>query len=165
MNPNPKLLIVDDDEEIRTQMKWALAKDYEIFQAEDRPSALAMFRAEQPSVVLLDLGLPPHPGSPEEGLAALSELLAVDNLTKIVIVSGQGDKANALRAIGSGAYDFLGKPVDVEELKLLLKRCFYVAQLERDYRQMQRLMQGQGFEGMLGTSHRMQQAFDSIRKV
>ncbi len=162
---NPKLLIVDDDEEIRTQMKWALAADYDILLAQDRPSALEQFRSAHPAVVLLDLGLPPHPGNPEEGLAALSELLAADGHTKIVIVSGQGEKENALRAIGAGAYDFLGKPVEIEELKLLLKRCYHVAQLEKEFRQMQRLMQGQGFEGMLGTSMRMQQAFDSIRKV
>src|SRR5580693_586851 len=165
MNPNPKLLIVDDDEEIRTQMKWALAKDYEIFQAEDRPSALAMFRAEQPSVVLLDLGLPPHPGSPEEGLAALSELLALDSSTKVVIISGQGEKENALNDIGASAYDILGKPIEVEELKLLLKRCFYVAQLEREYRQVQQLLHGETFEGMLGTSPPMRTVFESIRKV
>ncbi len=162
---NSKLLIVDDDEEIRTQMKWALAKDYEIVLAEDRPSALEIFRSAQPHVVLLDLGLPPHPGNPEEGLAALSELLALDNSTKVVIISGQGEKENALKAIGAGAYDFLGKPIDVEELKLLLKRCFYVAQLEREYRQMQQMLQGETFEGMLGTSAPMRTVFDSIRKV
>src|SRR5579871_1964238 len=142
---NPKLLIVDDDEEIRTQMKWALAQDYEILLAQDRPSALQIFRAANPAVVLLDLGLPPHPANPEEGLATLSELLAVDGATKVIIISGQGEKENALRAIGAGAYDFLGKPVDVEELKLLLKRSFHVAHLEKEYRQMQKLMQAQGF--------------------
>jgi two-component system NtrC family response regulator len=162
---NPKLLIVDDDEEIRTQMKWALAKDYEILLAEDRPSALDAFRSAQPNVVLLDLGLPPNPGAPQEGLAALSELLALDNSTKVVIISGQGEKENALNAIGAGAYDFLGKPIDVEELKLLLKRCFYVAQLEREYRQMQQLLQAETFEGMLGTSPPMRTVFESIRKV
>src|SRR5215469_1996883 len=104
---NPKLLIVDDDEEIRTQMKWALAKDYEVSLAEDRPTALETFRTAQPSVVLLDLGLPPHPGNPQEGLAALSELLTLDRLVKVVIISGQGEKENALQAIGAGAYDFL----------------------------------------------------------
>lgn len=160
-----KLLIVDDDEEIRTQMKWALAQDYQILLAQDRASALEQFRAAQPAVVLLDLGLPPNPASPEEGLATLSELLAVDSTAKVVIVSGQGEKENALRAIGAGAYDFFGKPVEVEELKLLLKRCFHVALLEKEYRQMQRLLQGQGFEGMLGNSPKMQQVFDSIRKV
>lgn len=112
---NPKLLIVDDDEEIRTQMKWALAKDYDVALAEDRTTALEQFAAAQPAVVLLDLGLPPHPGSPEEGLAVLSELLAQNRLVKVVIVSGQGEKENALRAIGAGAYDFLSKPVEMEE--------------------------------------------------
>jgi two-component system NtrC family response regulator len=166
MNPHhPKLLIVDDDEEIRTQMKWALAQDYEIALAEDRPSAMEVFRAARPAVVLLDLGLPPSPANPEEGLAALSELLAADNLTKVVIISGQGEKENALRAIGAGAYDFLTKPVDVEELKLLLKRCFHVAHLEREYRQMQQLLQSDTFEGILGNSAPMRMVFDSIRKV
>ena len=104
----PKLLIVDDDEEIRTQMKWALAQDYEVLQADDRLTAVELFRTAQPTVVLLDLGLPPNPAAPDEGLATLSELLGLNPLAKIVIVSGQGEKSNALRAIGAGAYDFLG---------------------------------------------------------
>ena len=162
---NPKLLIVDDDEEIRTQMKWALSRDYEIVLAEDRPTALETFRSLNPPVVLLDLGLPPHPGNPEEGLAALSEFLALDSQTKIIIISGQGDKENALRAIGAGAYDFLCKPVEVEELRLLLKRCFYVANLEREYRKMQTMVHGDAFEDMLGTSAPMRAVFESIRKV
>ncbi len=162
---NPKLLIVDDDEEIRTQMRWALAKDYEISLAEDRATALTVFRAEQPSVVLLDLGLPPHPGTPEEGLATLSELLTQDRLVKVVIISGQGEKENALRAIGSGAYDFLSKPVDMEELKFLLKRCFQFVRMEKEYAQMQQLVHGDSFEGMLGSSAQMRPIFEAIRKV
>ncbi|HEX9046022.1 MAG TPA: PEP-CTERM-box response regulator transcription factor [Verrucomicrobiae bacterium] len=161
----PRLLIIDDDEEIRTQMKWALAKDYEVSLAEDRATALETFRTAQPAVVLLDLGLPPTPGNPDEGLAVLSELLQQDRLAKVVIVSGQGEKENALRAIGAGAYDFLSKPVDMEELKFLLKRCFHVAQLEKEYAAMQQLMAGDSFEGMLGGSPQMQPIFDIIRKV
>jgi two-component system NtrC family response regulator len=161
----PKLLIVDDDDEIRTQMRWALASDYAVTLAGDRPSALEQFRTVRPSVVLLDLGLPPHPGTPEEGLAALSELLAIDRLTKVVIISGQGEKGPALRAVGAGAYDFLGKPVEMDELKLLLKRCFHLAQLEREYYQMQQTLRSDSFEGLLGTGPRMQVVFDSIRKV
>jgi len=160
----PRLLIVDDDEEIRTQMKWGLAQDYEIFLAEDRPSALEQLSEHRPQVVLLDLGLPPRPAEPVEGLAALSEILNRDSLAKVIIISGQGEKANALQAIGAGAYDFLPKPVDLEVLKLLLKRAFHVASLEREYREMQQL-QGDTFEGMLGTSPQMQQVFNSIRKV
>ena len=162
---NPKLLIVDDDEEIRTQMKWALVNDYEILVAENRVRSVEIFQAEHPAVVLLDLGLPPQPANPEEGLAALSDLLTLDRLAKIIIITGQGEKDVALRAIGAGAYDFLCKPVDAEELKFLLKRCFHVAQLEREYREMQQLLQGDSFEGMLGTSRPMQAVFEAIRKV
>jgi len=162
---NTKLLIVDDDEEIRTQMKWALAKDYEILLAENRASAIETFRSAHPAVVLMDLGLPPQPCSPVEGLAALSELLALDRLAKLIVVSGQGEKEVALQAVGAGAYDFLCKPVEMEELKWLLKRCFYVTQLEQEYRQMRQLLQVDTFEGMLGNSPPMQSVFDSIRKV
>jgi len=160
----PRLLIVDDDEEIRTQMKWGLTQDYEIFLAEDRPTALEMLSEHRPQVVLLDLGLPPRPAAPVEGLAALSEILGRDGLVKVIIISGQGERENALLAIGAGAYDFLPKPADLEVLKLLLKRAFHVASLEREYREMQQL-QGETFEGMLGTSQQMQQVFNTIRKV
>jgi two-component system NtrC family response regulator len=162
---NPKLLVVDDDDEIRTQMRWALTADYEILLAGDRASAIESFVAARPSVVLLDLGLPPSPGTPDEGLAILSELLVLDSLTKVVIVSGQGEKDVALRAIGAGAYDFLGKPLDMDELKALLKRCFHVARLEREFRDMQKRFQGDSFEGLLGSSAAMQAVFNSIRKV
>jgi len=161
----PHLLIVDDDDEIQTQMKWALAADYEILRAGDRATALQVFGVSRPPVVLLDLGLPPHPGTPEEGLAALSELLAVDPSAKIVIVSGQGEREIALRTVGNGAYDFLCKPVEMGELKPLLKRCFYVALLEREFRQVQQKFRDETFEGMLGNSDRMQVVFESIRKV
>ena len=162
---NPKLLIVDDNEEIRTQMKWALAADYDIVLAEDRPSAVETFQLIRPLVVLLDLGLPPLPGNPDEGLATLSELLALERLAKIVIITGQGEKSIALRAIGTGAYDFLTKPVDTEELKLLLRRGFHVASLELEYRQMQQMLAGNTFAGMMGTSPAIRAVFESIRKV
>ena len=110
----PKLLIIDDDDEIRTQMRWALARDYEIVEAGDRGSAAAAAQTHRPQVVLLDLGLPPHPSTPEEGLATLTELLAADSLAKIVIISGQSEKEIALRAVGAGAYDFLNKPVETD---------------------------------------------------
>lgn len=161
----PKLLIVDDDEEIRTQMRWALATDYDVVQAGDRTSAVEAFRTSSPSVVLLDLGLPPSPGTPSEGLATLSELNALDTTAKVIIVSGQGEKKNALQAIGSGAYDFVTKPVEMDELKFILKRCFHVAELEREYHKMQRQFREDSFEGLLGSSIRMQACFEAIRKV
>jgi two-component system NtrC family response regulator len=162
---NSRLLIVEDDEEIRTQMKWALGKDYELQLVENRASAVETFRSTRPAVVLLDLGLPPKPGSPEEGFAALSEILASDRLAKVIIVTGQSEKEIALQAVGVGAYDFLCKPIEMDELKLVLKRAFHVAGLEREYRAMRELLQGDSFEGMLGNSRPMQAVFDAIRKV
>ena len=161
----PVLLIIDDDEDIRTQMKWALTKDYEVLLAEDRPRALALFREKPPQVVLLDLGLPPHPADPQEGLTALAELLAINRHAKIIIISGQGENKNALQAIGEGAYDFLCKPIQMEELMVILKRAFYVAQIEQEYHQLRRQLGTDTFEGMLGTCPQMQSVFSTIRKV
>ncbi len=161
----PTLLIVDDDEEIRTQMKWALCQDYEIAMAEDRAGALKAFQARQPAVTMLDLGLPPNPNSPDEGLAVLSAILEMDKDAKVIIVSGQAEKKNALRAVGAGAYDVLGKPVEIEEVKLLLRRCFYVAELEREYHDMQRSAGPDSFEGILGSSAQMRGVFALLRKV
>jgi two-component system NtrC family response regulator len=161
----PRLLLVDDDDDIRTQMKWALAADYDVAMAGDRPEAVAAFTASRPVVTLLDLGLPPRPNEPEEGLAALSELLAADPLAKVIVVSGQGEKENALRAVGAGAYDFLTKPVQMEELKLVLQRCVYVAELEQEYQAMLREQRPEVFENMIGASAPMQAVFTFIRKV
>jgi two-component system NtrC family response regulator len=160
-----RLLIVDDDEDIRTQMKWALGNNYELLTAGDRAGALAAFTADRPMVTLLDLGLPPRPNEPDEGLAVLSAVLALDPLAKVIVVSGQGDKQNALRAVGAGAYDFLCKPVDMDELGLLLQRCVYLAELEQEYRAMQQSVRADAFADMLGASPQMQAVFDFIRKV
>ncbi len=161
----PKLLLVDDDEDICVQMKWALAGDYDVVTAADRPTAIAAFTAERPTVTLLDLGLPPCPNQPDEGLAVLSGLLVLDRLAKVIVVSGQCDKQNALRAVGNGAYDFLCKPVDMDELSLVLRRSVYVAELEREYREMQQNARAGGFEDMIGASPQMQAVFAFVRKV
>jgi two-component system NtrC family response regulator len=161
----PKVLIVDDDEAIRTQMKWALNQDYDVHFAEDRREALEAFKANSPVVTLLDLGLPPHPNQCDEGLAALSDLIAVDATAKVIVVSGQSEKENALQAVGAGAYDFLCKPVEMAELRLLLRRCIHVVELEQEYRELQQSQRSDVFEDMLGTSPQMQAAFTLIRKV
>jgi two-component system, NtrC family, response regulator len=161
----PKVLIVDDEEAIRTQMKWALSQDYDVHFAEDRKEALKAFQAHSPVVTLLDLGLPPHPNQCDEGLAALSDLIAVDTTAKVIVISGQGEKQNALQAVGAGAYDFLCKPVEMAELRLLLRRCIHVVELEKEYRELQQSQLPDVFEEMLGTSPQMQAAFTIIRKV
>jgi len=161
----PKLLIVDDDEDLRTQMKWALVQDYDILLAEDRPSAMAVMRKERPAVITLDLGLPPLPAGVEEGFATLDEILNEQNQTKVIIITGRGEKENALRAIGKGAYDFFYKPIQLDELKVVLGRAFYVSQLEQEQRVMRKRLNGATFEGMIGTCQKMQEVYAVIRKV
>ena len=122
-------------------------------------------RLISPAVTLLDLGLPPRPNECDEGLATLSEILAVDGPAKVIIVSGQGEKRNAIEAVGAGAYDFLCKPVEMEELRLLLRRCIHVVELEKEYRELQQSRRSDVFEDMLGTNPQMQAVFAFIRKV
>src|SRR5438552_9752909 len=162
---NPKLLIVDDDEAIRAQMKWALGEQYEVHFAEDRKAAIESFEANSPAVTLLDLGLPPRPNECDEGLAVLSDILAIDNTTKVIIIAGQSKKQNSIEAVGAEAYDFLCKPVDMEELRLLLRRCIHVVELEKEYHELQQSRRADVFEDMLGTSPQMQAVFAFIRKV
>jgi two-component system NtrC family response regulator len=161
----PKVLIVDDDEDLRTQMKWALVQDYDVVLAEDRQSALKAFQKKKPDVVTLDLGLPPHPASVEEGFAALSEILTLNPMAKIIVITGRGEKEYALKAVADGAYDFLHKPVEIDELKVVLKRAIYLAGLEREHREMQDGLSHVGFQGMLGSSPQMQEVFTTIKKV
>jgi two-component system NtrC family response regulator len=160
-----RLLIVEDDEDIRSQMRWALAEMYEVQIAGDQASAVACVREFGPEVVVLDLGLPPCPGEITEGLAVLAETLRLAPSTKVIIVSGQSDRANALKAIADGAYDFLAKPIEIEELKVVLKRAFYLAQLEKENRELATRVSEKTFEGMIGASRQMQDVFNSVRKV
>jgi len=161
----PKLLVVEDDEDLRTQMKWALVQDYEVILAGDRPSALEVLRAERPAVVTLDLGLPPHPGEVEEGFLALADMLEQNPLVKVIIITGQGEKDHALKAIELGAYDFFCKPIQTDELRIVLNRALHLSQIEREHRELQQQLRGESFEGMLGTSPQIQEVFSSIRKV
>ncbi len=160
-----KLLIVDDDEDLRTQMKWALAQDYDVVLAGDRQSAMTVMRKEQPAVITLDLGLPPLPAGVEEGFAVLDDILNEHGHTKVIIITGRGEKENALRAVERGAYDFFYKPIQIDELKVVLGRAFHLSQLEREQRVLQQRLGGDAFKGMLGTCPKMQDIFSMIRKV
>ena len=159
------LLIIEDNAELRTQMKWGLSEEYQILTAGDRSAALEIFKKEHPLVTTLDLGLPPDPGGVKEGFRALDTLLEHDPLTKVIIITGRSEKEHALAAIGQGAYDFLTKPVELDELQMILQRAFHIAQLERENRKLQKRVGSEAFEEMLGTSPRMQNVFETIRKV
>jgi len=161
----PGILIIDDDDEVRTQMKWALAQQYNVLMAEDRQSALKQLKEHRPAVVTLDLGLPPSPGDTREGFAALADLLHSDPSLKVIVITGQGEKSNGVQAIAQGAYDFFSKPVRTEELRIVLARALKVAELQREHREMLESGQGDSFEGILGTSRQIKTVFASIRKM
>ena len=118
----PKLLIVEDDKGLQAQLKWAY-DDFDVVIAGDRASAIAALRAEEPSVVTLDLGLPPDPDGTTEGFAVLDEIVALKPDTKVIVASGHGARESALTAIERGAYDFYQKPVDIEQLGLIVRRA------------------------------------------
>ncbi len=132
-----KLLIVEDDAGLQSQLRWCF-EGYEILQAKDRPSAMAQVRRHEPQLVTLDLGLPPDPANATEGLALLEELLAAAPNTKVIVVTGNDDRENALRAVAQGAYDFYVKPVDADTLRLIVDRAARLHELEEENRQLAR---------------------------
>jgi two-component system NtrC family response regulator len=160
-----KLLIIDDDVVMRSQMLKAIAEDHEVVRASCREEALALLADAEPDLVLLDLGLPPDANGPEEGFRTLQDVVSSDSHVKIIVITGQSDGDNAIRAVGEGAYDFLAKPVDLNELKVILKRAAYVLDLERKYRDQETTTGDKGFEGMIGASPKIQQLFSLICKV
>ena len=160
-----KLLIIEDDVDLSNQMKWGLINDYEVFLAENRPRAIHIFKQERPSVVTLDLGLPPRAGKVKEGFLALAEMLELDPLSKVIIITGRDEKEHALAAIGGGAYDFFIKPIQLDELQIIIRRALHLSRLEREHRELQKQLGGDAFEAMLGMSPQMQEVFKLIRKV
>jgi len=126
-----KLLIIEDDPGLQKQLKWAY-DDFEVIIAGDRESAIEMLRSEEPDVVTLDLGLPPDPDGTTEGFATMDAILSLKPDTKVIVASGHGEKASALRAISGGAWDFYQKPVDIDELGLIVRRAFHVHKLEQE---------------------------------
>jgi len=161
----PKLLVVDDDEQILRQIRWALSEDYSVHTASDRKTALDLFQKEEISVALLDLGLPPHPRAAVEGLQALDEMIALNPLVKVIIVSGNSERQNALRAIEKGAHDIFPKPVDLDSLKIVLTRVFKRLELERESIEERHLAERVSLEEMIGKSPVMQNVFATVRKV
>ncbi|WAT18227.1 PEP-CTERM-box response regulator transcription factor [Aurantiacibacter sp. MUD11] len=131
----PKLLIVEDDEGLQAQLKWAY-EDFEVIIAGDRESAIAALRSEEPPVVTLDLGLPPDPDGTTEGFAVLDAIMALKPDTKVVVASGHGARESALNAIERGAYDFYQKPVDIEQLGLIVRRALNLHRIEAENRRL-----------------------------
>ena len=160
-----RLLIIDDDDDVRSQMKWAFTPHYDVSLAEDRTTALELLAKDKPSVVTLDLGLPPSPGDTREGFLALAEMLQSDPYLKVIVITGQDERENGMEAIGQGAFDFFCKPASIEELKVVVDRAVYVRRLELERQELLRNNYGESFEGILGKSPQIQSVFAVIDKV
>ena len=131
----PKLLIVEDDEGLQAQLKWAY-DDFDVVIAGNREAALAALRAEAPAVVTLDLGLPPDPDGTSEGFAVLDAIMELKPDTKVIVASGHGARESALEAIKRGAYDFYQKPVDIDALGMIVARAFRLHEIEAENRRL-----------------------------
>ncbi|WP_118857698.1 PEP-CTERM-box response regulator transcription factor [Sphingomonas mesophila] len=131
----PVLLVVEDDEGLQRQLKWAY-DGYRVLAATNRAQAIELLRLHEPAVVTLDLGLPPDPDGTSEGFATLSEILALKPDAKVIVASGHGARESALRAIALGAYDFYAKPVDIDQLGLIVARAFHLHAIEAENRRL-----------------------------
>jgi two-component system NtrC family response regulator len=132
-----KILIIEDDVGIRTQMRWALNEEYDVLLAENTKEAIDIMTQFSPSLVTLDLGLPPDPEGTDEGFRLLQEILKMSHFTKVIVVTGNPEKDAPLRAISMGAHDFFAKPINLEELKTVVKRVNYVQGLEKELKALQ----------------------------
>ena len=130
------LLVVEDDEGLQRQLKWAY-EGYEVVCAGDRASAIEALRAHEPAVVTLDLGLPPDPDGTDEGFATLAEILRLKPDTKVIVATGHGARESATKAVGMGAYDFYKKPVDIDELGFIVARAFHLHEIEEENRRLE----------------------------
>ncbi|MDO9362159.1 MAG: PEP-CTERM-box response regulator transcription factor [Sphingopyxis sp.] len=161
-----KLLVVEDDPGLQAQLKWAY-EDYQVLIAGDHDAAIELLRAEEPDVVTLDLGLPPDPDGTREGFRTLKAIIEAKPDTKVIVVSGHGERASALNAIASGAWDFYQKPIDIDELGLIVRRAFHVRELEVENAR----LAGQGSSGnrvlggMITGAPEMQKVARTIERV
>jgi two-component system NtrC family response regulator len=158
------ILIVEDDIGLHRQLRWSF-EDYDVQIAADRKSAILALKKYKPHVITLDLGLPPDPSNVSEGLATLEEILEYSPTTKVIVVTGNEDRENAVRAIGMGAYDFYQKPVDMDVLKLIVDRAFHLYELEEENRQLLQNIQLPAFEGIIASSENMMGVKRVIERV
>ena len=160
----PKLLIVEDDPGLQRQLKWAF-DDFEVIVADSRQGALAGLRRHEPPVVLQDLGLPPDPEGVSEGFTTLQEILKLAPHTKVIVVTGQLDRDNAVKAVGQGAYDFYQKPVDMDVLRLIVQRAYQIHDLEAKNRALVSEQARMPLAGVIAMSESMMRVCRMIEKV
>lgn len=158
----PKVLVVDDDPGILKQLKWSLI-DFDVVTADSRDSALAQMRLHAPAVVTLDLGLPPDPTNASEGLETLCGILAIFPHTKVIVLTGNDDRANALKAIELGATDFFQKPVMPEILTHFIHRALKIHHLEEENRRLNLLTPS--LNNIIGSSSAMQRVIKMVERI
>jgi two-component system NtrC family response regulator len=163
-NTQKNLLVVEDDKGLQSQLRWAF-EGFEVAIAGDREEAIAQLRKVQPGVVLLDLGLPPDPGGVTEGLATLQEILSLTPATKVIVVTGDNDRNNAVKAIAAGAYDFYQKPVDAEILGLIVDRAYQVYELEIENKRLSQDQDNMPLAGIIASSPQMLEVCRTIEKI
>lgn len=161
---SPALLIVEDDPALQKQIRWSFDR-FETLTASDRESAIAQIRRHQPPVVTMDLGLPPDPDSVSEGFKLLEQILSLAPDTKVIVLTGQNDQNNALRAVALGAYDFFAKPFEPELLNLTVDRAFRLYELQQENRRLQSMQQPDVFSGLITRDPEMLRVCRTIEKV
>jgi two-component system NtrC family response regulator len=160
-----RLLIVEDDPGLQSQVRWCFSDDIEVALATDRESALTALRRLEPEVITLDLGLPPDPGGATEGFKLLEDILRLAPMAKIIVVTGREEKENAVKAIGMGASDFYQKPLDADILTFVVNRAFRLAELERDNRELSTHRNGTSIKGIVAASSQMLTICRTLEKI
>ena len=163
INSTRKLLIIEDDPGLQSQLRWCF-EGYEVVTASDQETALIEVRHHEPPVVTLDLGLPPDPTNASEGLATLEGILVLAPATKVIVVTGNDDRDNALRAVALGAYDFYQKPVDADILKLIVDRAYKLYELEQENRKLAQ-QGGSLLQGIIAVNPVMLDICRTIEKI
>jgi len=158
------LLVVEDDEGLQRQLKWAY-DGYEVVCAGDRKSAIDALRAHEPAVVTLDLGLPPDPDGTDEGFATLAEILRLKPDAKVIVATGHGARESALKAVGMGAYDFYKKPVDIDDLGLIVARAFHLYDIEEENRRLETGAAGSVLGSIVTAAPEMMKVARTIERV
>ncbi|WP_404362274.1 PEP-CTERM-box response regulator transcription factor [Marinobacter sp.] len=160
-----RILIVEDDPGLQSQMRWCFSDQLEVTVAGDRETALAALRRLEPEVVTLDLGLPPDPGGASEGLALLEDILRLAPQTKVIVVTGREDKENAVKAIGMGASDFYQKPLDADILSFVVNRALRICELEKENRELTSQTNRTSIKGIVAASPQMLAVCRTLEKV
>ena len=161
-----KLLIIEDEKSVAKQLRWGLDKEYEVTIAPDPQKAKPLLKSGVFPVVTLDLGLPPSPDTPEQGLALLKEISMMSHPIHVVVITGNAEEENAIQAVGLGAADFYAKPIDLKILKIILARTYRTYELkDANRRLVDQSSQSGALCGMIGISQPMVDMFNRLKRA